>query len=28
MAKRPKEALARTLEKQTGLQKLTMKSWK
>jgi hypothetical protein len=26
--KLPEEALAATLEKQTGLQKLVMKSWK
>ncbi|MFV8466871.1 hypothetical protein [Flavobacterium sp. LB1P62] len=26
--KRPEEALAATLEKQTSLQKLAMKSWK
>jgi hypothetical protein len=26
--KRPEEALLETLEKQTGLQKLAMKSWK
>jgi hypothetical protein len=28
VAKRPEEALAITIEKQTGLQKLAMKSWK
>jgi hypothetical protein len=28
VAKRPKKALATTLEKQMGLQKLAMKSWK
>jgi hypothetical protein len=27
-AKQPQEALATTLEKQMGLQKLAMKSWK